>query len=142
MKWFRSNIKHGSRLALFALALQFAFSFGHFHALAAQATTAIQSGQTDRDHAGAIVATDANVADANIVSSRPQPASDRDSDQQPNDTCAICAVIALANTVLLATPPMLPLPQAVELPHLTADAGFIRLNSVRVAFQPRAPPLS
>jgi len=31
MKWFRSNIKHGSRLALFALALQLALSFGHFH---------------------------------------------------------------------------------------------------------------
>ena len=37
MKWFRANIKHGSRLALLALALQFGLSFGHFHAGAAQA---------------------------------------------------------------------------------------------------------
>ena len=36
MKWFRSNLKTGSRLALVALALQFALSFGHFHGLAAQ----------------------------------------------------------------------------------------------------------
>ena len=36
MKWFRSNIKTGSRLALFALAIQFALSFGHFHEAAAQ----------------------------------------------------------------------------------------------------------
>ena len=31
MKWFRSNIRHGSRLALFALAVQLALSFGHIH---------------------------------------------------------------------------------------------------------------
>ena len=37
MKWFRSNIKHGSRLALLALALQFGLSFGHFHASAQSA---------------------------------------------------------------------------------------------------------
>ena len=30
MKWFRKHLKHGSRLALFALAIQFALSFGHF----------------------------------------------------------------------------------------------------------------
>ena len=29
MKWFRSNIRHGTRLALLALAVQFVLSFGH-----------------------------------------------------------------------------------------------------------------
>ena len=43
MKWFRSNIKHGSRLALLALVLQFALSFGHFHGVIVQAAPAIQS---------------------------------------------------------------------------------------------------
>ena len=38
MKWFRSNIKSGARLALFALFVQFALSFGHFHAMAAPAS--------------------------------------------------------------------------------------------------------
>src|SRR5260221_12497744 len=37
MKWFRSNIRRGSRLALFALAIQFLLSFGHFHGSSAQA---------------------------------------------------------------------------------------------------------
>jgi Protein of unknown function (DUF2946) len=115
MKWFRSNIKHGSRLALLALVVQFALSFGHFHGVAAQAAPAIQSAQ-------------------------PQPGSNHDSDQRTNDGCAICAVIALANTVLFATPPLLELPQAVEFLYLTTDAGFVHLNSARVAFQPRAPP--
>ncbi len=37
MKWFRSRIKAGTRLALLALAVQFVLSFGHFHGTAALA---------------------------------------------------------------------------------------------------------
>ena len=118
MKWLRSNIKHGARLALFALAIQFALSFGHFHAIAAQATPSIQSAQQHL------------------------PGPNHEPDQHPNDSCDICAVIALASTLLFATPPVLLLPQAVELLYLVTDATFVHLNSVRVAFQPRAPPLS
>jgi hypothetical protein len=118
MQWFRSHIKHGSRLALFALAIQFALSFGHFHGVAAQAALTIQSAQQQ------------------------QPTSDPDSGQQPNDACAICAVIALANTVLFATPPLLLLPQAIEFLYQTTDAEFVHLGSARIAFQPRAPPVS
>jgi len=33
MRWFRSNIRLGSRLALFALAVQMALSLGHVHLL-------------------------------------------------------------------------------------------------------------
>jgi hypothetical protein len=117
MKWFRANIRHGSWTALFALAIQFVLAFGHFHGIAAQAAPAIETAQQ-------------------------QPASNHDSDQQRGDTCAICAVIALANTVLFATPPLLLLPQAVEFLYLTTDAEFVHLNAVRVAFQPRAPPIS
>jgi hypothetical protein len=136
MKWFRSNIKHGSRLALVALALQFALSFGHFHA--AQAAPAIQSGVSQA------VAYDADSLPAAPVdqTARQQPAPDRDSGQQPGDTCAICAVMALANNVLFATPPLLLLPQAVEFLYQTTDAEFVHLHSARVAFQPRAPPVS
>jgi hypothetical protein len=114
MKWVRSNIKYGSRLALFALAFQFALSFGHFHAEAAQATPAFQSLQH----------------------------FDHESDQQPSgDPCEICAVIAMASTVQSAAP-LLVLPQAVDFLYLTTDAGFVHPNSAGVAFQPRAPPIS
>jgi hypothetical protein len=119
MKWLRSNIKHGSRLALLALAIQFGLSFGHFHGVTAQAAPAIQS-------------------DAGLT--RPQPS--HDSDQQSTDPCAICAVMALANAALFATPPVLLLPQAVEFLYLTTDAAFVHLDGSRVAFQPRAPPAS
>ena len=117
MNWVRSNIKHGSRLALFTLAIQFALSFGHFHGLVAQAAPAIQ--QTSQ-----------------------QVPTNPDSDQQPTDACAICAVMALANAALFATPPLLLLPQAVEFLYLTTDAEFVHLDHSRVAFQPRAPPIS
>ena len=152
MKWFRSNIKHGSRLALLALAIQFVLSFGHFHGLAAQAAPAIQSSLVqsslvqsslvqsspapfEASRASGLAATEM----ASQPAPRQKPGSDRDTD---SDGCAICAVIAMANAVLFATPPLLQLPQAVELLYLTTDAEFIHLNSVRVAFQPRAPPIS
>ena len=125
MKWFRSHIKQGSRLALFALAIQFALAFGHFHGASAAPAIALQSGAAVLDQSAR----------------QEQPASDTDQ-QQPGDPCAICAVIALASTVLFATPPLLLLPQAVELLYLTTDAEFLHLNSARVAFQPRAPPVS
>jgi hypothetical protein len=36
----------------------------------------------------------------------------------------------------------LQLPQAIEFLYQTTDAEFVHLNSVHVAFQPRAPPAS
>ena len=117
MRWFRSNIRHGARFALFALTVQFVLSFGHFHAIVAEAAPAIQSAQQHL------------------------PASNHDSDQHPGDSCAICAVIALANAVLFATPPVLLLPQAAEFLYRTTDAAFVHLHSASVAFQSRAPPL-
>ena len=126
MKWFRSNIKQGSRLALLALAIQFALSFGHFHGVA-HAAPAVQSAAS---------------LTAPTAGTKPAPASDRDSDRHANDACAICAVIAMANATVFSTPPLLRLPEAVEFLYRTTDAEFVHLNAVRVAFQPRAPPIS
>jgi Protein of unknown function (DUF2946) len=137
MKWFRSNIRHGARFALFALAVQLALSFGHFHWLAAtQAAPALQSGLTQTD--GADVQ---HAAAAGKQATQQSPAS-HDNDQQTGDSCAICAVVAMAGTVLFATPPLLLLPQAVEFLYLTTDAEFVHLKSAGAAFQPRAPPAS
>ncbi|MFN5457836.1 MAG: hypothetical protein ACK5BX_42540, partial [Bradyrhizobium sp.] len=78
MSWFRANIKHGSRLALCALLLQFALAFGHVHWLAAQA----QDG--------------AAVTFASVRTGSP---ASPDPDQQPSaDNCAICAVMAMAQS--------------------------------------------
>src|SRR3954470_15550994 len=91
MKWFRRKIKTGSRLALFALVIQFALSFGHFHFNSAQAVPAVQAGLTHADQ------TDAQGLAASKAADHPQQQpSSPDTDQQPADGCAICAVIALA----------------------------------------------
>jgi len=136
MKWFRSNIRRGSRLALFALAIHFVLSFGQFHGITAQAAPALQSWAALSD------LSNANDLAPSAVSESAQQQSPSSHDQPQNDPCAICAVIALANSVLFATPPLLLLPQAIEFLYLTTDAEFVHLNSARVAFQPRAPPAS
>lgn len=140
MKWVRANIKHGSRLALLALAIQFVVSFGHFHGTSAQAEPAIAAVTSASANSPALANT--AVLNSAIGGDQSQPGSRQDPDQQTTDVCAICAVMALANAVLFASPPVLLLPQAVEFLYLTTDAEFVHLNSAHVAFQPRAPPAS
>ena len=132
MKWFRSNIRHGARLAMFAMLVQFALTFGHSHWFA-QAAPLVQSQLTDSGKGSASI-------DRAAVEKQSPAAPDRE--QPGDDNCAICALVAMAGTVMSATPPLLLLPQAVELLYRTTDAEFVHLNSARTAFQPRAPPAS
>lgn len=134
MKWFRSYIRHGARLALFAMLVQFALTFGHSHWFA-QAAPLAQSSLQQTDNAKAI-------ASADGAAIQKQSPSTPDREQPGDDNCAICAVVAMAGTVLFATPPLLQLPQAIELLYRTTDAEFIHLKSAGTAFQPRAPPAS
>jgi hypothetical protein len=135
MKWFRSNIRRGSQLALFALAIQFLLSFGHFHGSSAQATPA-DAKQSALHDAAAGAATPALNA-APLKSS-----SDHAPDGRLTDDCAICAVLALADTMMVVTPPCLLAPHAAAFSHLIADAASVDLNSAGASFQPRAPPIS
>ncbi|MBR1090703.1 DUF2946 domain-containing protein [Bradyrhizobium manausense] len=132
MKWFRSNIRHGARLALFAMLVQFALTFGHSHFFA-QAAPLAQSQLTD---SGEILASTHGAA-----IQKPSP-TNPDREQPGDDVCAICALVAMAGTIISATPPLLLLPHAVELLYRTTDAEFIHLESASHAFQPRAPPAS
>jgi hypothetical protein len=133
MKWFRRHIDGSSRLALFALALQFVLSFGHFHWDAAQAAAAVQS-QTSLA-LGQSVAPD--------VASRPQQQPTNHDDGKPStEPCAICAVMSMANQMVTATPAVLPLPDAIELPFLTAGIEFALPGKPSPAFRSRAPPVS
>ena len=134
MNWFRKHVKTGSRLALFTLAIQFALSFGHIHVDVARAAPTIQAGLADPDLVAALAAQAA-------PSEAAQQPSNHDTDR-PTSDCAICAVLSLANNFLFATPPLLELPQAVELLHLTTGAEFAHLGSLHPAFQSRAPPVS
>ena len=136
MNWFRKHAKTGSRLALFALAIQFALSFGHFHGDIARAAPTRQAGLAATDLAIA-----ATLATPQAHPEAAQQPSGPDTDRHTSD-CAICAVLSLASNFLSATPPLLELPQAVGLLHLTTGAEFAHLGSVHPAFRSRAPPVS
>jgi hypothetical protein len=148
MNWFRSNIRLGSRLALAALAIQLLLSFGHFHDSYARAAPALadakQSGlRTPVDFAAAH--SDASDRATQVNAIRPvgsKNSSDHERDGRPSDDCAICAVMAQAHATVGATPPDVLGPQAAAFLYLTTDARFADPNSARVAFQPRAPPIS
>jgi len=134
MRWFRKHVGQGSRLALLALAIQFALSFGHFHGLAAQAAPASVAVPTAAAEIGG------DTPDAQAA-----PAESPDSqglNQQPVDNCASCAVMTLAATAMVSSPPVLLLPQALEFIYLATDAEFLHLKFVGVPFQARTAPAS
>lgn len=138
MKWIRSNIKGGARLALLSLFLQLALSFGHAHALAApSASTPQPASELSR-----ATVMDAGDLAAGGQATQKQAPRKHDSNQRGPDGCAVCAVMAMAGTALFSSPPILLLPEAIELLYRATDAEFIHLKSARVAFQPRAPPAS
>ncbi|MCC8952494.1 DUF2946 family protein [Bradyrhizobium sp. Pear77] len=140
MDWFRKHIKTGSRLALFALAVQFVLSFGHFHPIAAaQAAPAVQTGLSLLDLA--YIGTSAT-PDLAVPVTGTEPPTRHDNDRHPADHCAICTVISLASSMLFTAPPVLLLPEAIELLFRTTNAEFIHLKSAPAAFHSRAPPLS
>jgi hypothetical protein len=127
MRWFRANARFSGKLALFAMALQFALSFGHIHPediYGAQATVA-----------AAVHAASAAVAKAE----KPRPGDP--SSKHSDDYCAICATMSLLGNSFVAAPPLLPVPQvfsrAVE--HVDSVAVLV-IAPRRAPFQSRAPP--
>ena len=136
MNWFRRHVKTGSRLALLALAIQFALSFGHFHVETGRAAPAALSAVAD-----AHLAVDAMQASQQAQPEAAQQPADHDTDRHVTD-CAICAVLSLTGNFLHAAPPRLDLPQAIELRTLAIGAEFAHLDTFRSAFRSRAPPVS
>jgi hypothetical protein len=118
MKSLRSKAKGLSLLALFALAMQFALSFGHIHADAFAAPVAIS------DYAST-------------------PTSDSEHQQNdPADLCAICATVAMANALVDASPPLLPVPFDSNAVAISTDPASHLTATRLAAFQSRAPPQS
>ena len=100
MRWFRANRRCGGWLALFALAIQIGLSFGHVHA--------------DDDAHRAVVPFVVALFAGNSPGAGPVPTpADHEPHGLAGDACAICAVIALAGSLLLPEPPALALPVGV-----------------------------
>jgi hypothetical protein len=120
MKWFRDNLGHGAKLALFALAVQLVLSLGHVHLDDLHAAPGDASGIT-----------------------HVQAPSTPDSDHQQHRVgvpCDICAVMAMAGNALVSAPPILSLPDAAEFAHAAIKAEFDHLDAISGAPQPRGPP--
>lgn len=125
MNWFRSRIRSAVGLALFALAVQMALSFGHLHRddLGLPPLSAADQTQVSAD-------TSSSLRQSNPSQ---QPASD--------DYCAICASMALVATALPSLPPTLTVPETVR-PVWPEPTPFETLTlDVALSFRARAPPL-
>src|ERR1700754_4061140 len=134
MKWFRRHIRTGSRLALFALALQFVLAFGHFHRDTAQAAAATLQSQTGLAFEQGLI--------PHAASQAKQQPPGHDDGQPSNEPCAICAVIAMANQTVFTTLAMRPLPDAIELHFAATGIESTHPGSFWSAFRSRAPPVS
>jgi hypothetical protein len=147
MKWFRSNIRMGSRFALFALVIQFLLSFGHFHAGSASVASA-DATRPGLPDGIAFAATQLDASDRTSPALglkalvRLKTSSDHVPLGHSGEDCAICAVMALADTMLDAAPPLLLSPHATAFCYGSIAARFAEPDQLRVAFQPRAPPIA
>ena len=126
MNWFRSRIRSGAQLALFALAVQMVLSFGHMH----------------RDDLGlpSLADIDRSQITSAAAAGSPPPAGQH---HQPasDDYCSICASIAVLASWMPALPPVLVSPE----PMRRVWAPVVTLQSppthFLLSFQARAPPV-
>lgn len=114
MRAVRAHLRGGAIVALLALALQLALSFGHSHPVAAPS---------------------AGIATASVVSH-----SQGGPDGIASDECDICATIALAGSVVHAEAPVLPVPAAFAPAPSPRRATAAVRTATFVAFNSRAPP--
>jgi hypothetical protein len=123
MGWIQRHRRHGALLALAALALQIVLSFGHvhLHGVAQSAPAAITH----------------PIALADKNSQTPAPIRG-DNDEY----CAICASIFLASSAFAPPPPQLPLPAKFQRVEHSFNAASTVVESQRLAFRSRAPPVA
>jgi hypothetical protein len=125
MGWVNRHKRNGAWLALAALALQLALSFGHMH----------------RDDLGL---PPLPAADQTLVAfgTAPAPAAPAGQDHHPasDDHCAICASMALIATATPSLPPVLIVPMPI--PHVWRAQTASTEVAARFAlsFQARGPP--
>jgi hypothetical protein len=127
MRWIRANLRFGAWCALFALAVQFALSFGHVHFPG-------RVGGTPALLALLVAPSPAIAPDAAAKPAKPAKS------QIAHDQCAICASIQLAGSLLPAAAPILSLPANPGRPWLGFDIARVLAASPHHSFQARAPP--
>jgi hypothetical protein len=124
MRWRCSDKRFGSWLALFALVIQLAVSFGHVHL----------EGIARSDPAG-IASAAGTHSSHSLFAPRPGAGGD-------DDYCPICASVYLTANSFVPAAPMLPVPSAsTAVEHFDHNARDFAAPR-RLAFRSRAPPLA
>jgi len=127
MNWVRSRTRSCAWLALFALAMQMAVSFGHLH----------------RDDLG--LPPLARAAQFGVAAAAVHVAAGSDEqDRYPaaDDYCPICATVALVAAAVPSAPPALVAPPPVSGVRLSPMAAQRPLSKTAHLFQARAPPVA
>jgi hypothetical protein len=119
VRWFRTNRRFAGTLALFALALQFTFAFGHIHL---------------RDFAG--------VPGVAVAQAQSTPAGDHNPGHSTDDYCLICATANLAGTLILPDLVALPVPVASIDTSYGHDCSTSCSRIDHALFRARAPPFA
>jgi len=130
MRWFRTRSRGVSCLALLALALQLALSFGHIHR---------------KDVLGEPHSSASAVASALASLSDEQPSAqgaNGSHHEHEDEYCAIYAINALISSAQHAAPPTLLLPQCVDRERHTVGREAPLAELHHVLFQARAPPIA
>jgi hypothetical protein len=129
MGWVRCHKRRGAYLALAALMLQLALSFGHIHAQDLHLDGIARA-------APHLVLATADTHGISLAQRAPSPTQN----QSDDDYCAICASIVLVSTSFVSEPPKLPVPLGfARIEHafsVTDSTATPRL----FAFRSRAPP--
>jgi hypothetical protein len=120
MRWIRAKLRAGAGVALFALTVQIALSFGHIHLGNVQ-------------HASAIASTGTQPSGSTPTQ---HPLGEAD------DYCAICATIHLTAISFLPPAPQLPVPFVARSVEHFNSAAVVFIAPRRAPFQSRAPPLA
>jgi hypothetical protein len=126
MNWFRHRVRQASLLALIALAINLALSFGHVHALA---------GRHSEPSASLLLAAIAP-AHAGGQTQGHDPSGDTD------DLCPICMATTAMGNAVAATPPVLPIVFAYAKVDRQIEPVAALVQPQRPAFQSRGPPIS
>ena len=125
MKWIRSKIQSCAWVALLALTLQMAVSFGHIHRHDLGLPPLIKAGQTQ-------TLTDEAAAPADL--------DDQDHHSAPDHYCPICASMALIGTGAPALAPVLVTPTSVVRLSPPEKPAYLQYPQFTVSFQARGPP--
>jgi hypothetical protein len=124
MRWFRSNAGGAAWLALFALACQFVFTFGHVH------LTGIGVADTAAISAG---------APGNMVGGPASPRQ-RVPSGLAQDFCALCNNINLAGALVLPPPPAIILPSSFIYRLQWTPTAAHAAARAHIYFDARGPP--